>query len=387
MMRVLQLVQRPQRRGAEVFAYDLNRRFEELGIEARTVYLYAYEGANALPLHDGDVCLRGSEHHLFERFPKVEPGLLAGVKREIGRFRPDFVQVNGSRTVKYGALSKRLLGDEIHGKLIYRNIGIPADWHRWWGSVLVYRKLIMPHMDGVIGVSRYSLDGARSLYDLRVPSSVILNGVSPERLKVTIARQELRRAQGVKDEDVVLLFLGFLDTVKRPERFVRVLAEASRRVPGLHGWVVGDGPQRARSEALAADLGITDRIRFFGTQDEVANFMGAADLFIMTSRSEGVPAVVLEAGLLGLPVVATRVGGLPECVRDGETGILTPPESESEMVASIVALATSPERRRRMGESAKAWVRGNLTIDHVADRYLEFYRRVSGELPATAARA
>lgn len=382
-MRVLQIVQRPQRRGAEVFAYDLTRRFAKLGIDTRTVYLYESNGSSPLPLHDGDVCLYGSPGHLLERFPKVEPRLLKRVKSEIARFEPDIVQVNGARTVKYGALSKRLLGSRAHWKLVYRNIGIPSDWHRWWGSVLIYRKVIMPQMDGVIGVSENSLGGARSLYRLRVPSTVILNGISPDRLQVTVGREEFRRRQGVAEGDVVLLFLGFLDDVKRPERFIRVLAGVHRRVPGIHGWIVGDGPLVDRTKTLADELGVADKVRFFGAQEAVADFMGAADLFVMTSRTEGVPAVVLEAGFMGLPVVATRVGGLPECVREGETGLLSEPESQEEMTDSIVALATNPQRRGEMGEKAKAWVRDHLTIDQIADQYLEFYHRVRGEVHAS----
>lgn len=385
-MKVLQLVQRPQRRGAEVFAYDLNRQFESLGFEARTVYLYNCNGSSSLPLHDGDVCLTGSERHVLERFPKVEPGLLRRIRKEIVAFEPDIVQVNGSRTVKYGAFCKRTLGRKASWSLIYRNIGIPADWHRWWGSVLIYRKVIMPQMDGVIGVSEYSLSGARSLYRLKAPSTVILNGISPSRLETTIDREELRREHGVEKDDVVLLFLGFLDAVKRPDRFIRVLASASRQVPGLKGWIVGDGPLTKETKALAAKAGVADKVRFFGAQDEVANFMGAADLFIMTSRSEGVPAVILEAGFMGLPVVATRVGGLPECVREGETGVLSAPDSESEMTDWVVTLATDREMREEMGKSAKSWIRNHLTIDHIADRYLDFYRQVRQERRAASTR-
>jgi glycosyltransferase involved in cell wall biosynthesis len=340
----------------------------------KTVYLYDSREDLTLPLHRGDICLDGAEDHFLERFPKFDPGLLRKIVREIKRFEPDVVQVNGSRTVKYGAMAKRLAGE--HWSLIYRNIGIPSDWHHWWGTILVYRRAIMPLMDGVVGVSHYSLQNATSIYHMRAPSTVILNGISPDRLTTTTERNAVREAAGVEERDVVLLFVGFLDEVKRPDRYLRLVERLSRVRPGIRGWIVGDGPLREEMERLTSTLGLLDRVRFFGTQDDVASFMQAADVFVVTSKTEGVPAVVLEAGYMGLPVVATRVGGLPECVREGETGLLVDSESERQMDAAILKLVDDPQLRARMGENARRWIGEHLTIEHIADRYLEFYRTV-----------
>lgn len=379
-MRILQLVQRQQRRGAEVFAYDLNRQLESLGHAVKAVYLYEHSGDGTLPLHAGDVCLQGREQHILERFPKFDPLLLRKVSREIAAFRPDIVQVNGARTIKYGAMSKRLSGSQNGWKLIYRNIGVATDWHRWWGTIAAYRFAIMSQMDGVIGVSRYSLENAQGLYHMRVPSTVILNGISTERMKAHASRRVVRSKYGVSDEEVVLLFVGFMDEVKRPERFVKMIEELSRSLPQVRGWMVGDGPMSAGVRSLVAALGLTERVLLFGPQDDVASIMQAADVFVMTSQTEGVPAVVLEAGYMGLPVVATRVGGLPECVKDGEGGILVDPESASELVGEARKLVLDAELRQRMGSLARSWIRGNLTIEHVADRYLGFYHRIRAGL-------
>jgi glycosyltransferase involved in cell wall biosynthesis len=143
--------------------------------------------------------------------------------------------------------------------------------------------------------------------------------------------------------------------------------------------MVGDGPLAERAETLAGKLGLGNRIRFFGSRDDVASFMQAADIFVMTSKTEGTPAVVLEAGYMGLPVVATRVGGLPECVFEDVTGVLIDPDSEEEMAREIRRVASDSELRSKLGENAKRWVRENLVIDQVADRYLEFYRKVRGD--------
>lgn len=378
-MRILQIVQRPQRRGAELFAFDLSGSLESKGHDVKTLYLYRAERGRALSLRTMDSGLEGAYHHLFERLPGFHPTVLRRVIHEIQGFQPDIVQANGARTVKYGAAAKFLLRSNGGWKLVYRNIGIPSDWHSWPGTVWVYRHLIMPRMDGVVGVSRCSLDDVHSLYGIRAPSMVILNGISPARLDVVEGRNELRSRYGASLEDLLLLHVGHLEQAKRPDRFVRVLSRVVREVPRTRAWIVGDGPRREEIERLSRSLGISDRIHFFGDQEDVASFMNAADVLMVTSDTEGIPATVLEAGFLGLPVVASNVGGLPECVDHGATGILVDDGNlEEGLSRAVVALASDDELRRSMGQRARERVLNELTIDRIADQYVTFYEEVLG---------
>lgn len=384
--RILQIVTRPQRRGAEVFAYDLSRRFEELGKAVKTIYLYGYEGESALPLHGEDVCLRGSENHLLERVLGFHPGLLQRVRREIRAFSPDIVQVNGSRSVKYGAAAKQFARGHPSWKLIYRNIGVPSDWHRGEDTVLAYRFMIMPKMDGVIGVSQRSLSDAKSLYRLEGPAEVITNGVSAARLEVMRTSDQVRSELGAREDDFIALFLGHLEEAKRPDRFISVIDQVARRLPNVHGWIVGAGPleESLREQARRLDLG--ERIRFLGSRSDVATYLAAANLLLSTSDTEGVPATILEAALMGLPVVATRVGGLAECVIHEETGILVASGSEREMIEAIESLARNPERLQRMGRVARQKASETYTIESVASKYLDFYRSVGAPTLSPAIR-
>jgi glycosyltransferase involved in cell wall biosynthesis len=374
-MRILQIVTKPQRRGAEIFASDLSRQFESLEIAVKTIYLYDFNGDNQLKLHGPDVCLGGSEDHFLERFLGFHPLLLRRVVKEIRNFEPDIVQVNGSRTVKYGAAAKQLTRAH-RWKLVYRNIGMPSDWHRGEDTILAYRFMIMPKMDGVIGVSRVSLTDARALYRLEGPSEIIPNGVSPDRLQVEKSRDELRRELGVSPDEQVLLFLGYLENAKRPDRFIRVLAEVSRSTPSVRGWIVGDGPMFKDLRQMAKDLDVERRVSFFGNQAQVGSFLSAADLLLLTSDTEGLPATILEAAYMGLPVVATRVGGVAECIEDGRTGMLVEEGDDSAFARAVLTLALDNERRMAMGNMASAKARKEFTIERVANRYLEFYRRL-----------
>ncbi|MGH7559292.1 MAG: glycosyltransferase family 4 protein [Gemmatimonadota bacterium] len=382
-MRVLQIVQRPQRRGAEIFAYDLARRFEALGIAVCTVYLYRFEGRHGLPLHETDVCLDGADNHVFEKYPGIHPALLRRLLDAIGKFQPGIVQVNGSRTVKYGAAARHALGSRASWKLVYRNIGVPSSWHRSKWKVWIYRNGIMSQMDGVIGVSSFSLSDARSLYGLRAPWTVIPNGINPARIPIVVSSSEVRRTHGAAGDDMILIFVGRLERAKRADRFVRVLARVGDTIPGTRGWIVGDGPLRRDIERLAHECGVSDRTCFLGATDDVASLMNAADLLVVTSDTEGIPATVLEAGFLGVPVVATGVGGLPECIVDGETGILA--EDEEGLVDAIVRLAGDGELRATMARRARERTLKSFLIDRVADSYVEFYARLLDEPRCAAA--
>lgn len=375
-MRILQIVQRPQRRGAELFAHDLSRSLEAAGHDLKTLYLYGVEGEQRLAIQPTDSCLEGADDHPFERFPGFHPSMVRRVIREIQEFGPDIVQVNGSRTVKYGAAAKLVSRSNGRWKLVYRNIGIPSDWQSWAGTTWAYRNMIMPRMDGVVGVSRFSLDDAETLYEFRAPSTVILNGISPDRLKVIVERNELRQTYRAEREDLILLFVGYLEEAKRPDRFMHVLSRVVREIPSAQGWVVGDGPLRRKTENLSRDLGIRDHVRFFGSREDVASFMNAADLLVVTSDTEGIPATVLEAGFLGLPVVATKVGGLSECIVHEQTGVLVDGDLQEGLVRAIIGLGSDVESRRSMSRKARERVLGELTIDRIAAQYLAFYERL-----------
>jgi glycosyltransferase involved in cell wall biosynthesis len=302
--------------------------------------------------------------------------LLYRVVHEIRRFNPDIVQVNGSRTVKYGAIAKQLMFASRRWKLVYRNIGIPSDWHHGETSLLAYRSFIMPKMDGVIGVSQVSLSDARNLYRLDGPAEVIHNGISPTRLQTAKSRTETREEYGVGTDDLVLLFLGSLQREKRPDRFLRVLARVQESLPSVRGWVVGEGDLQDELRGLAESLRVTSRLRFFGNQEDVAKFLLAADLFLLTSDTEGLPATVLEAAYLGLPVISTKVGGLTECIEDGTTGILIGEDIENRLSDAVLYLAKDETKRKMISHSAKEKAEKEFTISYAAERYLEFYNRL-----------
>jgi len=154
-----------------------------------------------------------------------------------------------------------------------------------------------------------------------------------------------------------------------PWKRVNRLLEALEKIPELGLVVVGDGPERPRLERMAQDLGVSDRVYFAGQRSkrETIGLMAACDFFVLNSTYEGLPHVVLEAMALGLPVVATAVGGTPEVVRDGETGILVP-TVDGGLAGVLKRVVNDYELRQSLSQTARHWVCQNLGVEQMVTK-------------------
>ncbi len=204
---------------------------------------------------------------------------------------------------------------------------------------------------------------------------VVPSGVEAQRFAVTPATRAAARAGfGLDDTAWVLLAVGALEARKGHD----VLLDALARLPDprLVVLVAGDGSQRNALQARAERHGLGARVRFLGRVDDVAAVLAAADVAVMPSRQEGLGVAALEAMATGLPVIASRIGGLPEAVVDGETGCLVPPGDVAALAAAIAGLAADPERARRLGAAGQARVQAGFTMAAMARGTLAVYREL-----------
>jgi colanic acid/amylovoran biosynthesis glycosyltransferase len=132
--------------------------------------------------------------------------------------------------------------------------------------------------------------------------------------------------------------------------------------------IVGDGPRRAHLEGLAGELGLGARVLFTGAvgQHEIPRYYAEADAFCSSSFAEGLPVVLMEAMATSLPVVATRIAGIPELVEDGVNGLLVPPARPDALADALASLAASPARRREMGQNGRDKVVAEFAVDDAA---------------------
>ena len=194
-------------------------------------------------------------------------------------------------------------------------------------------------------------------------------------------RESLRReAAGVPGggaglEPVVFLFVGRLAVIKDLGTMIRGFAGAVRQRPGLRLWIVGGGPERGRLEALAVELGVEAEVRFWGERHDVARFFAAADVFTMSSVSEGLPMSLLQAMSVRLPALVTEVGGMAEVVRSADGGSTVPVGDTEAMASAMGRLADDGAMRARLGENGRAAYERAFTLERMEQGYMELYRR------------
>ena len=177
-----------------------------------------------------------------------------------------------------------------------------------------------------------------------------------------------------------ILFVGRLAAVKGVPLLLEALAQLRATHPEARLTLVGDGPDRGAIEAQVARLGLGGLVDFTGYADEdgVAAHLARADLFVLPSFAEGVPVVLMEAMAARLPVIASRVAGVPELVIDGESGFLVPPGDVETLTARIDALLADPDRRRTMGEAGRAKVVREYSSAEQAERLHALFAGCSG---------
>jgi glycosyltransferase involved in cell wall biosynthesis len=191
------------------------------------------------------------------------------------------------------------------------------------------------------------------------------------------ARADLRRELGLEPEAEVIGTLGRLEPQKGVEHLLRAMVRVLDARPAARLVVVGDGPLRAELEALAARLGIARAVRFAGWRTDVPEVLSALDLFCLASLWESFGIVLAEAMLASLPIVATRVDGIPEVVCHGETGFLVAPGSDAELAERILALLSDAPLRRALGEAGRVRALERFSVRRMVAEYERFFRRVA----------
>jgi glycosyltransferase involved in cell wall biosynthesis len=184
-------------------------------------------------------------------------------------------------------------------------------------------------------------------------------------------RSQVRESLQAGDKFVVL-FVAHLIRWKGGDVLLRALAELPE---SIELWVIGQGVELSNLQALASQLGLNDRVRFLGNQRNVEPYMQAADCFACPSIWEEATGLVnLEALGCQLPVIASSIGGIPEFVADGQTGLLFSPGDHRELAQRILQLASSPEARRQMGLAARRAALERFSIERRLPEYVELYR-------------
>jgi glycosyltransferase involved in cell wall biosynthesis len=188
---------------------------------------------------------------------------------------------------------------------------------------------------------------------LRRGVEVLTHGIDIEAVAGHRAERDAKRRElGIGPDTIVVITVANLRHEKAYDVLLDAAAQAIGNRSDLLFLSVGQGPLAAEMEERRIRLGLGDRFRFLGFRRDVHDLLAAADVFCLASRNEGLPVALMEAYAAGLPVVATRVGGLPEVVEDGRSGLLVAPEDPGALAEAILAVAADEARRGKMGRRA-----------------------------------
>jgi glycosyltransferase involved in cell wall biosynthesis len=202
------------------------------------------------------------------------------------------------------------------------------------------------------------------------------NGIDFEAFSSTRTKEEAKSALNLSGK-VIVLFMGRLSEQKSLPTLLSAFAAARKDCPALHLLLLGDGPSRSALEFQAEKLGISANVAFAGSQRDVRPYLEAADVFALSSVSEGISNALLEAMSAGLACIATPVGGNAEVLDAGACGVLLPPRDESAWAAALAELGKDSQRRERLGEAARARVRARYDFSIVGGQYESLYRELT----------
>ena len=210
---------------------------------------------------------------------------------------------------------------------------------------------------------------------------------SPEKYRIIPNGVDIARFDRPRDPvPGRVLFLGRLARQKRPDLAIEALARVRKRVPHAELHLASEGPEREDIERLAARLGVADAVVFLGYRDDVPALLARAACVLLTSDYEGAPLTVVEAMAAGVPLVATRVGGIPEVVSHGETGFLANAGDVATLGNAVAQVLEEPELARRLGESGRRLVRRSYAREEMVASTLALYEEVYDESSAPTRR-
>jgi L-malate glycosyltransferase len=278
------------------------------------------------------------------------------------KFRPDVAHLHNPRPTIYASLAARLAGTASIISTRHSLVAPPHD------RVAEFKYSIAATLcDWVVGICDSTADNLKRLQSVPLAKIArVYNGA------IALCKPDTDSLPS--KSGFTLLFVGRLQPVKNLALLLNAFQIALQSAPDLKLWIVGDGSERSSLKKLAAEMNISGSVTFWGQQLEVSRYFWAADIFMMSSVSEGLPVSVLQAFSVGLPVIVTDVGGMAEVARNARAGIVVPTQDASAMAAAILQLKASEAQRLQFSTNASASFAANFNLPIMVNEYMTLYR-------------
>ncbi len=361
-MKIIQLIQKPQLRGAEIFACQLSNHLEELGHQVIVVAIF--EGDATLPFKgetiklDRPISNRFYDLKGWKQFNKIVAG-----------FNPDIIQANAADTLKFAASSKMIF--KWHIPIIFRNANKMGDFI---DSKLKWNlnKMYLSKVAYVISVSKecekdfiktfkFSSDKIKTV-EIGVERKML--GKTPLDLKM------------VYNKGPVIVHIGGFVKEKNHKGLIEIFIHILKEHPTAQLLLIGKGKLENEIKVQISDLKITNNVHFVGYRNDVLDILHNAQAFVLPSFIEGLPGVILEAMYCGVPVVAYNVGGVGEVVHSNKTGWLIEKGDRDNFILALKSILDKNSIIEIIRGNAKKQILNNFLNKKIAKRFVEEYERV-----------
>jgi glycosyltransferase involved in cell wall biosynthesis len=358
-MRVLQIIQKPQLRGAEIFACQLSTELLKAGHHVDVVYLFSVENF-ALDFKLNFITLDAKFKNRF-----LDLGAFKRLAHIISEGRYDIVQANAGDTLKYAVLSRII--HRWKAKLIFRNANKMSGFI---GSLpkLIFNKWLLSNCDFFISVSENSRRDLISIMQAAATKSV---AIPIGAYDVTSTPEVIR---DISVTGPILIAVGSFVPEKNHLFLLDVFRSFYQKMHTGCLWIVGDGQLRGQLEQKIDEYHLKERVVLWGYRKDIISILRSADVFIMPSLIEGLPAVILEAISCEVPVIASGVGGIPEIIENDVTGICVADWSAELYVEKILYVLDHQDYRSKLVRGAKSKFLQQFTVEKVSEDFIRCYK-------------
>jgi len=318
--------------------------------------------------------------------PILDAWALLVLWRLLRRERPALVHTHTSKAGVVGRLAAWLARVPVvihtpHGHIFYGYYGVVAS-----ALIRLLERLLAKITDRIVTLTdrgaqehvQYKIAGPQKF--VTIHSGIDLAHFRSVQVDPAVKRKEL----GLPPDGAIVGTVGRLVPIKGLEWLLKAAPQVLAQFPQACFVIIGDGPLLGELRQLTSKLGIGLQVVFLGAREDVLECLAALDLFVLPSLNEGMGRVLLEAMAVGCPVVATRVGGIPDIVADGTTGLLVPPRDDRALAEAILTLLRDRSRRAAYGEAARRHVDGRFDVETMVRNIERLYDEVWCEKhPAT----
>ncbi|RIW13095.1 glycosyltransferase [Algoriphagus lacus] len=355
-MKIFQVIQKPQARGVELFTSLLSEELVNQGHEV--ILISIFEGEFVLPFTGRQIHLnRPLKNRLWDW--KAWKSFADLVKKE----SPDIIQANAGDTLKFTVLSRLFFGWKV--PVIFRNASLISSYisHFW---IKQYNEFLLNQVEGIVSVSQTAQEDMRSFFKLNKPELLVIPIGVETRLQSMCSPKEGKRE---------LVHIGGFTFEKNHGELLDIFQRLSDKDPSFRLILIGEGPLWNQVKAEVKARNLENQVEFFGNVGQPFSHISKNAILLLPSTIEGLPGVILEAMLHQIPVIAYGVGGIPEVLRNGETGWCVPPQNTNAFVKAIQEVLTMDnEQKMVILKQAYQMVSTNYSLSQISLLFEQFYR-------------